>query len=91
MERLRQENARLKKMLGQAIAETEVEERAILGGPLLFPVEVLPSVTAHPSVEEKIALFRLLFRGKAAVVVYDYADFQVPVLKKMHFLKGDKP
>ena len=62
LERLRKENAELRKRLGMSVApqalndHVTAEERA--------PLELLPSVTADSSTREKINLFRDLFRGR---------------------------
>lgn len=63
--RLRRENARLKKLLGlkDPAPQLRDEPRAAQQ----FLAEPLPTVTARSSVQEKIALFRTLFRGREDV------------------------
>src|SRR6266498_223159 len=67
LERLRNENQRLRGRLGlpspDAVAESQLDETA----PTLFPVsesEALPEVDARSPVAEKVALVWRLFRGQ---------------------------
>jgi superfamily II DNA or RNA helicase len=65
--RLRQENERLRTILG---LPAEAIESAVqpVAEPRLFPsVEPLPTVDSHSLVAEKITLFRTLFRGREDV------------------------
>lgn len=73
LQRLRQENARLRKLLDVPPCPPKT-----LTGPtsqelLEFPAPPLPTVTRHSSAQEKVALFRALFRGREDV----YAQFWV--------------
>ncbi|MCI0525936.1 MAG: hypothetical protein L0Y56_00585, partial [Nitrospira sp.] len=65
--RLRQENEHLRKMLGLP-AETIESPTRSSAEPKLFPsAEPLPTVNSNSPVVEKIALFRMLFRGREDV------------------------
>ncbi len=55
-------------------------------------VASVDSVSNDSDPDEKVRLFRSLFRGREDVLIFDYADLQVPVLSGMHNkrLKGYK-
>jgi hypothetical protein len=66
LERLREENAELRRRLGMSVAESTLSynaktDESPLGGALV------PPLTADSSTREKILLFRNLFRGREDV------------------------
>ena len=66
LERLRRENAELRQQLGLALAEAPVQSWAV---PVELPLEdrSLPTLGQASSVQDKILLFRALFRGREDV------------------------
>jgi len=71
LERLRRENAELRRRLGLTGAETPTVHGNKAWTPELPLPQPLPAVTNNSTVQEKIALFRSLFRGREDV----YAAF----------------
>lgn len=65
IERLRQENAELRARAGMDMDRLDVP--AIASVPQELPLEVLPEVTNASPVQEKLRLFRSLFRGREDV------------------------
>lgn len=64
IESLRRENAELRKMLGMAISDPKADYRE---HELLASIAPLPRVDSNSSTQEKIELFRTLFRGREDV------------------------
>src|ERR1019366_4892673 len=66
LERLRRENAELRQQLGLAVAEAPVQSWAVT---VELPLEdrSLPTLGKASAVEDKIKLFRSLFRGREDV------------------------
>lgn len=62
--RLQQENDRLRGLLGHPSEASESSARIPSAGTLFPDSDPLPFVTSTSSVEQKIALFRALFRGR---------------------------
>lgn len=62
--RLRTENARLRNMLGIAVSEQTIPTPIPEAAAADSFCEPLPPVTVHSPTQEKIALFRALFRGR---------------------------
>jgi superfamily II DNA or RNA helicase len=65
--RLRQENESLRKLLNLPVPENKADVSQLLKTVLLFSPEQLPSIESKSPVPEKIALFRILFRGREDV------------------------
>lgn len=73
IERLRAENEHLRKKLG--LLPGVHPEPPVEATPRLFPEDVpLPEITARSSPEEKIGLYRLLFRGRDDVYARYWSD-----------------
>lgn len=73
VERLRQENAQLRTLLGIPAIPPKVTTESVSQDQLVFPDPSLPTVTNQSAAQDKIALFRSLFRGRDDV----YAQFWV--------------
>ena len=65
--RLQEENERLRKMLGLPVEAVESTLRTTAESRLFPSAEPLPTVDSDSSIAEKIALFRILFRGREDV------------------------
>lgn len=70
--RLRRENARLRKLLGLKDSAPQVRDEPRAAQQFL--AEPLPTVMARSSVQEKIALFRTLFRGREDVYAVHWVN-----------------
>lgn len=73
LERLRQENAQLRKLAGIPPVPPKEAAEPVSHERLEFPAPSLPTVTNQSAAQDKIALFRSLFRGRDDV----YAQFWV--------------
>ena len=73
LQRLRQENARLRKLVEVPPYPPKTVAGSASQELLEFPAPPLPTVTKQSSAQEKVALFRTLFRGREDV----YAQFWV--------------
>ena len=73
LERLRQENAQLRTQLGIPPVPPKATKESVSQDQLVFPGSSLPAVTHQSATQDKIALFRTLFRGRDDV----YAVFWV--------------
>jgi len=73
--RLREENERLRKMLGLSAESSPLQEPQEPS--VLFPdAEHLPEVNSKSSVDNKIGLFRMLFRGRDDVFALHWSNEQ---------------
>ena len=73
IERLRQENAQLRKLAGIPPVPPKEPAGPVSHERLEFPAPPLPTVTNQSAAQDKIALFRSLFRGRDDV----YAQFWI--------------
>ena len=73
IKRLRQENAQLRTRLGIPTVPPNATKESLSQDQLVFPEPSLPTVTHQSAAQDKVALFRTLFRGREDV----YAQFWV--------------
>jgi hypothetical protein len=73
IERLRQENAQFRTLLGIPTVPPKAITESVSQDQIVFPEPSLPIVTNQSAAQDKIALFRTLFRGRDDV----YAQFWI--------------
>ena len=79
--RLRQENAQLRTLLGVPTTPPNATKESVSQDQLVFPESSLPTITSQSAVQDKIVLFRTLFRGRDDVYAQFWVNERTGVLK----------